>query len=62
MGTGEASGLLVHKDLIADSCDIWAARANEQEVMEEGSALNSGQYIPFFFFVIFADSSEEAMA
>lgn len=50
MGTGEASGLLVHKDLIADSRDIWAARANEQEVMEEGSALNSGQYIPFFFF------------
>jgi len=42
MGTGEASGLLVHKDLIADSHDIWAARANEQEVMEEGSALNSG--------------------
>lgn len=42
MGTGEASGLLVHKDLIADSRDIWAARANEQEVMEEGSALNSG--------------------
>jgi len=62
MGTGEASGLLVHKDLIADSRDIWAARANEQEVMEEGSALNSGQYIPFLLFVIFADSSEEAMA
>jgi len=62
MGTGEASGLLVHKDLIADSRDIWAARANEQEVMEEGSALNSGQSIPFFFFVMFADSREEAMA
>lgn len=30
--------------------------------MEEASALNSSRYIPFFFFVIFADSSEEAMA
>lgn len=43
MAVGEASGLLVREDLIADGSDIWAALVNEEEVMEKALIVSSSQ-------------------
>lgn len=43
MAVGEASGLLVHEDLIADGSDIWAAPLNEEVVVEKALIESSTQ-------------------